>query len=178
MRMRRAEHAESFRLHFQRLTLASLVSSAEAGVEEHVRKGRRLRARRAEHEAARLRTLAASLGLQQPQTSAGGEWVAGADSLRDRIGNYTRDLEAFPAVEESAAADFGAGPPVSATPSAASRARRLQALLGGCWLGCVAALVDSLLRTGIYSLASETLEWTLMPLTVVCFLAFIGIGEP
>jgi hypothetical protein len=175
MHMRRAEHAEAFRLHFQRLTLASLVRSAEAIEEEQLRKGRRRRAERAAREAARLRALAASLG-PQPRTPRAEGWLPGAAALHDRIGAYVGDVAELP-LDRRPPAESDAAPPVSAARGAPPGSRRVRALLGACWLACGAALAVSLLRTGIDSSVSEALDWTIMPTTIAAFLAFTLAGE-
>jgi uncharacterized membrane protein YtjA (UPF0391 family) len=167
-----AESRAVARLYLQHLVLGSLVRSLEAEAELKAGRGRlnRLRARRAEQEAARLRDVLQSLGAS-PQLRARGQQQP--DSPRqpvrvaDRIAAYTHGTSnagvgAGELLVTAAAADRLHPPPHSL-----SRARRLGLVV--LWFLCAAALLAALGWRGVESAVSGTADVALMLVTLVLF---------
>lgn len=183
MGVRRAADAESFRLHFQRLALDSLLASAEAEAERHARKGHSFRARRAEQEVARLRLLVSSLSPHPPLVPRDERGrAAGADGLRERISAYTVATAGQPASVRSkrvAAAHDDSPAALQRLPQAPGglrAGRRWLVVLALAWLACAFALAASLLVNGIDSTQTAVAETTFLPLTFALFLVYIEAG--
>lgn len=172
--MRRAAGAEAFRLHFQRLTLASLLASAEAEADQHASQGRHWRARRAEWEAARLRPIIQSLSAEHPRLSVA-DRTAG---LPERIRAYTIGTpeQAPPPRRERAAATHAGSAHAARQPQQPVTASRWLLPLAITWVSCVAFLALSLLRHGIDSTQAVVADTALLPLTLALFLVYVGLG--
>jgi uncharacterized membrane protein YtjA (UPF0391 family) len=159
-------------LYFQHLVLGSLARSLEAEAELKTGMGRlnRLRARRAEREAARLRDVLQSLDAS-PQLLARGQRQP--DSPRqpmrvaDRIAAYTHGTSNA-GVDASqllvTAAGVDAHPP---TPRSPSRARRFGLVV--LWFLCAAALLAALGWRGVESAVSGSADVALMLVTLALF---------
>jgi hypothetical protein len=167
-----AESRAAAQLYLQHLVLGSLVRSLEAEAEIRAGMGRlnRLRARRAEREAARLRDLLQSLGAP-PQLRARGQRPPDSPrrlGVADRIAAYTHEtidagVGAGQLLVTAAAAD-GRHPP----PRSPSRARGRLGLVV-LWFLCAAALLGALAWRGVESAVSGTADVSLMLVTLALF---------
>jgi hypothetical protein len=165
------------RLYLQHLILGSLLRSLEAEAELRARMGRlnRLRARRAEREAARLREVLQSLGAppqlrvrerRQPDSPS-------RLSVSERIVAYTHgavDTGGAAGQVRVAAAEDGAH-----HPPPPRRARRSGLVV--LWFLCAAALLAALAWRGVESAVSGTADVALMIVTLALFVtSLFGAG--
>ena len=166
-----AESRAVAQLYLQHLVLGSLVRSLEAEAELRVGMGRlnRLRARRAEREAARLRDVLQSLGAP-PQLLARGQRPPDSPrrlGVADRIAVYTHGtIDAGVGEGQllvAAAAADGRHP----APRSPSRARRLGLVV--LWFLCAAALLGALAWRGVESAVTGTADVALMLVTLALF---------
>jgi hypothetical protein len=159
-------------LYLQHLVIGSLARSLEAEAELKAGMGRRnrLRARRAEREAARLRDVLQSLGAS-PQLLARGQGEPDARRqpvpVADRIAAYTHGTSnagvgASQLLVPAAGADARHPPPRSP-----GRARRLGLVV--LWFLCAAALLAALGWRGVESPVSGSADVALMLVTLALF---------
>jgi hypothetical protein len=172
----RSTPRRSFRGHFQRVVLASLIRTLEDDAERLAAGGwiKRRRARRAENEAARLREVLASLGPPAPTEAD----VDPAATVSARIAAYTQapvvpKAAAPPRLPNEAARDERPRVPA---PSAAARPRRaLLRPLAVLWACCAVALPVALVARGVHSPVSASADVALILTTIAVFAAsFFG----
>jgi len=167
------------RLYLQHLILGSLLRRLEAEAELRAGMGRlnRLRARRAEREAARLREVLKSLAAP-PQLRARERRQPdspGRLSVSERIVAYTHGAVdaggVTGQVRVAATEDGGHDPP----PRSPSRARRSGLVV--LWFLCAAALLAALAWRGVESAVSGTADVALMISTLALFVTSLpGAG--
>jgi hypothetical protein len=168
-------------LYLQHVVIGSLVRSLEAEAELRAGMGRlnRLRARRAEREAARLRDVLQSLGAS-PELHAGGQPQPDSPhqpvGVADRVAAYTHGtsnagVSAGQLLVTAAEAD-GRHP----APRSPSRAWRLGLVV--LWFLCATALLAALGWRGVESAVSGTADVALMLVTLALFAtSLFGAGD-